>query len=330
MIRLHSRGIRLHSLRARLLLTVSIATLLVWGAAGVASYDQALHEADELMDGQLAQSAKLLMAQVLHEADELEAKGLSAAPAEITQNLDYDASHPYEQHLEFRVLNRNGLLLLRSAQAPEMGAPTPDREIATYRDIKHAGQPWRQLSLRSPDGSYLVQIAHPIQERERVGLEVASQVALPIILALPILALLVYFSVRSSLKPLEELAADVHAVAGGKPLRRVRRAGEGVLRIGSGRTAHLAAHRAVGHREVTAGGLSADAGERQAKEQSSFEVFSSFHCQTTELVRQILQGAAPYPKLGVGLPSTGGITGSRALRASRRGGSARTGVPQRS
>ena len=204
--------IRLHSLRARLLLTVSIATLLVWGAAGVASYDQALHEADELMDGQLAQSAKLLMAQVLHEADELEAKGMSAAhPTEITQNLDYDASHPYEQHLEFRVLNRNGLLLLRSAQAPEMGAPTPDREIATYRDIEHAGQPWRQLSLRSPDGDYLVQIAHPIQERERVGLEVASQVALPILLALPILALLVYFSVRSSLKPLEELAADVAA-----------------------------------------------------------------------------------------------------------------------
>jgi two-component system sensor histidine kinase QseC len=101
--------------------------------------------------------------------------------------------------------------LLRSAQAPEVGVPTPDSKTATYRDIKHAGQPWRQLSLRSPDGHYLVQIAHPIQERERVGLEVASQVALPILLALPILALLVYLSVRSSLKPLEELAADVSA-----------------------------------------------------------------------------------------------------------------------
>ena len=204
--------IRLRSLRARLLLTVSITTLLVWVSAGVASYYQALHEADELMDGQLAQSAKLLMAQVLHETDELEAKGLSAAhPVEITENLNYDASHPYEQHLEFRVLNRAGLPLLRSAQAPDLGVPKENSEIATYRDIEHASQPWRQLSLRSPDGRYLVQIAHPIHERERVGLEVASWVALPILLALPILAVLVYFSVRGSLKPLEALATDVAA-----------------------------------------------------------------------------------------------------------------------
>ncbi len=59
--------IRLQSLRARLLLTVSVATLLVWSAAGVVSYFKALHEADELMDGQLAQSARLLLAQAMHE-----------------------------------------------------------------------------------------------------------------------------------------------------------------------------------------------------------------------------------------------------------------------
>lgn len=206
------RRMRPGSLRARLLLTVSIATLLVWGAAGLASYDQALHEADELMDGQLAQSAKLLMAQVLHESEELEARGkLAASLEEITENLDFDASHPYEQHLEFRVLSQSGSLLLRSTHAPEMGALNFRGEAAEFSDIDHSGQPWRMLSLRSPDGRFAVQIAHPIRDRDRVGLEVATQVAIPILLALPLLALMVYFSVRSSLRPLEELAADVAA-----------------------------------------------------------------------------------------------------------------------
>jgi two-component system sensor histidine kinase QseC len=198
--------IQLRSLRARLLLTVSIATLLVWGAAGVVSYYKALHEADELMDGQLAQSAKLLMAQVLHETEDL--KETQA----ITESLDETSSHPYEQHLEFRVWNDAGRLLLRSKNSPDTlwSGARRDSEFE-FTDIVHAGQPWRLLSMHSPDGRYRVQVGHPTDDRERVGLEVATQVAVPILLALPVLGLLVYVSVRRSLRPLEKLAADVAA-----------------------------------------------------------------------------------------------------------------------
>ena len=202
---------RLRSLRARLLLTVSIATLLVWAAAGVVSYDKAQHEADELMDGQLAQAAKLLMAQARHEAVYV------AEPLEITEALDNSAKHPYEQHLEFRVWNDTGRLLIRSRNGPDTelsSLPGYDKainSITTYADIRHAGEPWRMLSMRSPDGRYLVQVAHSTEDRERVGLEVAAQVAIPIVLALPLLGLLVYFSVRRSLQPLEKLAAEVAA-----------------------------------------------------------------------------------------------------------------------
>lgn len=198
--------IRLHSLRARLLLTVSIATLLVWAAAGVVSYYKALHEADELMDGQLAQSAKLLMAQVLHEVKDLE------KTTAIAETLDDSSSHPYEQHIEFRVWSASGRLLLRSKNSPDtIWSRTPKDDDFHYADMIHAGHPWRMLSMRSSDGLYLVQVAHPTQDRERVGLEVATQVAIPILLALPLLAVLVYVSVRRSLRPLEQLAADVTA-----------------------------------------------------------------------------------------------------------------------
>ncbi len=198
--------IRLHSLRARLLLTVSIATILVWGAAGVVSYGKARHEADELMDGQLAQSAKLLMAQVLHDLEFLE------KTTAMTETLDNSSSHPYEQHIEFRVWNASGRLLLRSKNSPDtIWSSTPKGDHFHYADMMHAGQHWRMLSMHSPDGLYLVQVSHPTQDRERVGLEVATQVAIPIVLALPLLALLLYFSVRRALRPLEDLAADVIA-----------------------------------------------------------------------------------------------------------------------
>ena len=196
---------RLDSLRARLLLTVSITTLLVWGAAGVSSYYQAIHEVDELMDGQLAQSAKLLLAQVQFDQDGRDPERV------ISQDMLGEASHPYEQRLEFRVMSNTGRLLLRSANAPASLAFNPADTAPVYSNVEHDGQPWRLLKIHSPDGRFQVQIAHPTPDRERAGLEVAAQVAIPILLALPLLAMLVYFSVRRSLRPLEDLAADVAA-----------------------------------------------------------------------------------------------------------------------
>jgi len=193
--------IQLQSLRARLLLTVSIATLLIWSTTGVVSYFKAKHEADELMDGQLAQSARLLIAQVTHEAGDHDELG------DITEALDDQAHHAYEQHLEFQVWSEQGRLLLRSDNAPDAA---PSRRPG-YSDILHAGQPWRLLSLHSPNGRYQVQVAHATQDRERVGLEVAMQVAIPILLAMPLLGILVYLSVHRALRPLERLAAEVAA-----------------------------------------------------------------------------------------------------------------------
>jgi len=196
---------RLKSLRARLLLTVSLTSLLVWGVAGVASYYQALHEADELLDGQLSQSAKLLLSLALQ-------PGTVAAPHNpLPSPLDNADRLPYEQHMEFMVLDAAGRILLRSAHVPDLPLSIRSVDEATFINLNHADQPWRMLSLRSPDGRHQVRIAHPILDRERVGLEVAAQVAIPILLALPLLAVLVYFSVRGSLRPLEKLAADVAA-----------------------------------------------------------------------------------------------------------------------
>ena len=201
--------IRLDSLRSRLLLMVSCATFLVWGIAGIASYYKALHEAGELMDGQLAQAAKLLLAR--HNAYPV-AAATHAGPAglPLVEAPEEPGSHPYEQPLKFQVWNDQGQLLVRSEDAPTTLLHDPSGDATgVYVDIRYADEAWRLFSLHSSDRRFLVQVAHPARDRERVALEVAQQLAIPILLALPWLSLLVYASVRRGMRPLDKLAADV-------------------------------------------------------------------------------------------------------------------------
>jgi two-component system, OmpR family, sensor histidine kinase QseC len=208
------------SLRWRLLRAVCVAAVLVWTLTGVLSYTQARHEAEELMDGHLALSARLLLALVRDNEDHL---------ADLDERLDQvntGERDVYEPPLEFQIGKGDGSILLRSDDAPKipmLGAPG-------YTEIERDGQTWRLLNLVAQNGDYRIQVAQSMALRERAGLEVASQTIWPIGLILPVLLLLIYFSVRRGLKPLDDLAADVSArspenlsaLAGGKVPREAQ------------------------------------------------------------------------------------------------------------
>ena len=59
------------SLRWRLLSLVSIAAVLIVGLAAALSYQQARHEVQELMDGQMTRMGRLMLAQVQQDATHL-------------------------------------------------------------------------------------------------------------------------------------------------------------------------------------------------------------------------------------------------------------------
>jgi two-component system sensor histidine kinase QseC len=190
---------RSQSLRWRLLRAVFATALLVWGLNAILSYTQARHEAEELMDGHLAQAARLLLALVRDNESHLE--DLAARLASVRSQ----EKHRYESPLEFQVGRADGTLLLRSAHAPAKSlAAAPG-----YDDVSHAGHPWRVLTIASTTGDYRVQVAQSIDLRDHTALEVARQTVLPIALISPALLLLLYYSVRRALKPLDDLAADV-------------------------------------------------------------------------------------------------------------------------
>ena len=192
-------GPKPRSLRRRLLLWVSLATLLIYVLAAALSYRQARHEVQELMDGQMTKTARLLLVQ---------AYGESAHLATLTESmaaLRGIKSRRNEMALEFVIVRRDGSVLSRSKHAPE----APLLNGLGYATIDHRGQPWRSLVLETADGRYRVLVAQSISQRNKEALEIATKTVLPLGVLLPLLIALIYYSVRRGLKPLDDLASDV-------------------------------------------------------------------------------------------------------------------------
>jgi two-component system sensor histidine kinase QseC len=192
---------RAHSLRWRLLIAVCTVVLLIWGLTGFLTHNKALHEAEELMDGNLAQRAHLLLA-LLHDNE----SGLDGLGRRLVAGHAARTSI-YEPPLEFQFGRADGTVLLRSDNAPDL----PITGTPGYSDILLRKKSWRILNMMSPDGRYRVQVAQSIDVRDQAALEVASQAMLPVALILPVLMVLLYLSIRRGLRPLDQLATDVAA-----------------------------------------------------------------------------------------------------------------------
>lgn len=188
------------SLRAHLLVMLLAATGLVWALAAWWSYGDARHEAEELLDAQLAQSARLLMAQTRHELEEEGAEHLTALDFMADRGL-----HPYEQKLQFRILDSQGRHLLSSANPP----PALTTQASGYADVVVNGQGWRVLVVDDTRLQLRVEVAQSLAIRDELAQKVAIRLALPVGLALPLLGGLIYLVVGGALRPLNELAATV-------------------------------------------------------------------------------------------------------------------------
>lgn len=191
---------RVHSLRWRLLAAIGAVVLLTWLLTGWFSYTKAQHEAEELMDGSLAQTARLLLAITHDNEDDF---------AELVQRLATvrGAKDLYEPPLEFQIGLGDGTVLARSPDAPQL----PILGVAGYNDIVRDDEGWRVLNAVTDDRRYRVQVAQSISLRDRAALEVATQTVLPLVLIVPVLILFIYLSISRTLRPLEQLASEVAA-----------------------------------------------------------------------------------------------------------------------
>jgi len=196
------------SLRRRLLLTLLSITVVIWTVSAYTSYRDARHEIGELFDAQMAQSARTLLSVAGHELVELSGGPLASTHIHFTGDASFTASgHRYEHKLAYQLWQQpQNTLLLRSFTAPEAALSDKTNGYST-REIK--GELWRVYSLFDSNTGFQVQMGESMAIRNELTDVIALRIGLPLLITLPLLALLISLGVTRSLLPLQRLAQSV-------------------------------------------------------------------------------------------------------------------------
>ena len=181
------------SLKQRLLALALAAISLVWLGASAFTYFEAREEFDEILDAHLAQAASLLTAQASHEIDEIETEH---APL----------LHKYSLRVAFQVWENGRQLRLHSANAPQGRMTNKERG---FSNSTFGGQHWRVFSTWNEDDEYLIQVAERTDMRDELARGIVGNLLRPLLISLPLLALLLWIAVVRGLRPLDKLTREV-------------------------------------------------------------------------------------------------------------------------
>jgi two-component system sensor histidine kinase QseC len=114
----------------------------------------------------------------------------------------------YELQLRYQIWDRAGKLLLQSANASSLAMTAKDGYSESVSDD---GRAWRHYGIWDQHHQFRVLVTEANDLRNRLVLRIALRMTTPLVLGLPILILLLWFSIRKGLHPLALLAREVEA-----------------------------------------------------------------------------------------------------------------------
>ncbi len=225
------------SIRRRLLSGLTAAIVLLWCIVAAFVYDAAQKEVEEVFDTSLSQEASVLATLLLHEAEEeedikqnlenllkelgpgsLEHSPLLAELAakylgdDAEQEEDYltllplysDIGQPNESKIAFLVRYSDGRIMLRSHNAPIL-----DAGLTGFYTLEADTMMWRVFNLVVPSNGLQVQVSEKMTIRQETVRHILIHSLWPMLLSLPILGLIIWGSVGSSLRPLRRITETV-------------------------------------------------------------------------------------------------------------------------
>ncbi len=192
---------RLKSLQSRLLVLLLVSVAAVWLGAATLTWLDASHELDELLDGHLAQSAALLVAQQTGHGDEQ--GDTTGQIARDEHDKDAPALHKYAPRVAFQVFHE-GQLTLRSSN---VGDAPMSRKLRGFETVVLPdGTEWRVFGAIGNEGDVQVFVGEQTTSRHSILWAVLQGVLMPLLSALPVLAILGWLAVRHGLAPLRHLS----------------------------------------------------------------------------------------------------------------------------
>ena len=190
------------SLQGRLLVLVLSMVVVVWLATAVLTWFDARHELDELLDGHLAQAAALL---VVQQAQELE----------DDRGIDAPTLHRYAPKVAFQVFHEDRLTL-RSANAPVTPMVEAGKRFKSgFKTVQIAGMAWRVFAAYGAERDVQVYVGEQTSSRDSILWAVLRSTLWPMMVALPLLGLAVWWAVYRGVQPIRRLG---RALAERQPL----------------------------------------------------------------------------------------------------------------
>ena len=190
------------SIRQRLMLLVLASVSVVWVAALVSSYRQAVHEAGEWDDARIEQAARTLTL--------VDTNDLAALIEDGFHTSDDDGDDDLSRRLLYEVHDAEGRLLAASPGLPRAAAKEPpSSQEAAGAVAKYDALKWNTYVLHDAAHGRSVQVFERRDSRADLGAGVARRIAKPLAYALPVLALLIWVGIGSSLAPLKTLSRAI-------------------------------------------------------------------------------------------------------------------------
>jgi len=175
----------LNSLRVRLLVSLLAMLAVAAFVMGGLTYRNVLAETEALFDYQLRQMALSLRDQGEIAPDQ--------ARALADEQLDFVV----------QIWTVDGRRIYGTRQHTEL----PERALLGLAEVTAGGQTWRTFSVATPDR--VIQIAQPLQIRERLAADAALHTVTPLLLLAPLMGLVIWWVAALTFKPLQAVAAEV-------------------------------------------------------------------------------------------------------------------------
>jgi two-component system sensor histidine kinase QseC len=185
------------SIRRRLLGIVLASVIGAWVLAGLLVQYYARREVGDLLDAELAQTTRLLLAVARHELAELDLESLQQA-------LNQYQGDPCTA---FQVWRPDGTLAARTPSVPHQML-LPAYPLG-FSDASIDGRRWRVFHARDPETGHDIQAAECYEDRDALTRHITLDVLRPLLWALPIVVVLLWLGISKGLAPLGRLAREV-------------------------------------------------------------------------------------------------------------------------
>lgn len=193
------------SLRWRLgwLVIGALAAVLV--PLGVYSFYVTQHELNELSDGRLAQSAHTLQLMLRGRHGDA-ATGLSDGDGRVPSSpaTVRAGRRTYESEVGFQVIGGDGHVRMATEDFATLGPPQAG-ELG-FRDVRLGRHSWRTYTLADAADGTIIRVGERYDSRHDILRALLLDHTLPVLVGLPLIALLVALAVKRGLKPLARLA----------------------------------------------------------------------------------------------------------------------------